>query len=124
MKGRIVIGYPGCIGWVFGKDRCMYLYTDTFTIDGRLPDKWYEAYCETALCLANQGYQVYINYTEDIFNYFADLLGKYGKPWNIDEILLLGPSKELREHFNNILNIWEAKEKTNDKSRKDRNLGI
>ena len=58
----IIVGYQG-IGksTIAGKDNCIDLESGNFWVDGKRSDDWYKPYCQIAIHLSEQGYNVFVS---------------------------------------------------------------
>lgn len=95
MSGEVIIGRPEDRASIFGKENCIDLRHILFMVDGHMLNNWHIPYCKTALYLAQQGYDVYVDYCSEVISYFVEFLDKHGKPQNVRGIVLLGPRDEI-----------------------------
>lgn len=93
-KGLIVIGYTG-IGksTIGGIDNCIDLESGCFWVGDRRATDWYIPYCQLAMDLANQGYNVLISSHRLVVQYMESV----PRLENVGAIVVVCPQKSMKD---------------------------
>lgn len=107
MKGLIMIGYQG-IGKssCAGKENCIDLESGSFWIGNHRAEDWYIPYCNTALCLASQGYTVFTSSHKVV----VDFLKSVHLMANIGKVVVFCPEGRHRKEW--IARLQERYDRT------------
>ena len=89
----VIVGYQGIGKSTLAQNRNGFidLESSNFFIDGVRPPDWYIPYCEIALDLSKQGYDVFVSSHQVVRDYLA--------AHHTQELIIACPSKDLKDKW-------------------------